>query len=142
MPFVAWNNEYTTLTPWRMVLLCLGILTLRRLPGMYALQWWIPDIKTRREALFAGHFGPMGVGAIFIVSHLAPSFSGWRLMKCQRDCSLLSPLRNYLLLRFLPPTISKSCRSFAFPSLIVSFYHRFSVSEQIPLRIFRSLDEY
>lgn len=36
---------------------------------MYALQWWIPDIKTRREALFAGHFGPMGVGAIFIVSH-------------------------------------------------------------------------
>lgn len=72
MPFVAWNNEYTTLTPWRMILLCLGILTLRRLPGMYALQWWIPDIKTRREALFAGHFGPMGVGAIFI-STLAAS---------------------------------------------------------------------
>jgi NhaP-type Na+/H+ or K+/H+ antiporter len=68
MPFSAWNNTYTTLVPWRMVLLCLGILTLRRLPGMYALQWWIPDIKTRREALFAGHFGPMGVGAIFIVS--------------------------------------------------------------------------
>ncbi|GAA5973897.1 hypothetical protein JCM11641_001205 [Rhodosporidiobolus odoratus] len=66
MPFDAWNNEYTTLTPWRLVLLCLGILTLRRLPGMYALQWWIPDIKTRREAVFAGHFGPMGVGAIFI----------------------------------------------------------------------------
>ncbi|GAA6037492.1 hypothetical protein JCM8097_008215 [Rhodosporidiobolus ruineniae] len=66
MPFNAWNNEYTTLTPWRLVLLCLGILTLRRLPVMYALQWWIPDIKTRREAIFAGHFGPMGVGAIFI----------------------------------------------------------------------------
>ncbi|GAA6013430.1 hypothetical protein JCM10207_008841 [Rhodosporidiobolus poonsookiae] len=66
MPFNAWNDEYTTLTPWRLVLLCLGILALRRLPGMYALQWWIPDIKTRREAVFAGHFGPMGVGAIFI----------------------------------------------------------------------------
>ncbi|GAA5888311.1 hypothetical protein JCM16303_004202 [Sporobolomyces ruberrimus] len=72
MPFSAWNDTYTTLVPWRMVLLCLGILTLRRLPGMYALQWWIPDIKTRREALFAGHFGPMGVGAIFI-STLAAS---------------------------------------------------------------------
>ncbi|GAA5820293.1 hypothetical protein JCM10212_005861 [Sporobolomyces blumeae] len=72
MPFNSWNNDYTTLTPWRMVVLCLGILTLRRLPGMYALQWWIPDIKTRREALFAGHFGPMGVGAIFI-STLAAS---------------------------------------------------------------------
>ncbi|GAA5959101.1 hypothetical protein JCM21900_002559 [Sporobolomyces salmonicolor] len=72
MPFSAWNNVYTTLNPWRLVLLCLGILTLRRLPGIYALQWWIPDIKTRREALFAGHFGPMGVGAIFI-STLAAS---------------------------------------------------------------------
>ncbi|GAA5913902.1 hypothetical protein JCM6882_004391 [Rhodosporidiobolus microsporus] len=66
MPFNAWDNEYTTLSPWRLILLCLGILTLRRLPGIYALQWWIPDIKTRREAVFAGHFGPMGVGAIFI----------------------------------------------------------------------------
>ncbi|GAA5876841.1 hypothetical protein JCM8547_002405 [Rhodosporidiobolus lusitaniae] len=66
MPFSAWNDAYTTLTPWRLVLLCLGILALRRLPGIYALQWWIPDIKTRREAIFAGHFGPMGVGAIFI----------------------------------------------------------------------------
>lgn len=75
MPFSAWNNEYTTLTPWRMVLLCLGILTLRRLPGMFALQWWIPDIKTRREALFAGHFGPMGVGAIFIASLFFSSLS-------------------------------------------------------------------
>ncbi|GAA5872541.1 hypothetical protein JCM1840_004833 [Sporobolomyces johnsonii] len=72
MPFSAWNNVNTTLTPWRLVLLCIGILALRRLPGIYALQWWIPDIKTRREALFAGHFGPMGVGAIFI-STLAAS---------------------------------------------------------------------
>ncbi|OBZ68768.1 putative Na(+)/H(+) antiporter C3A11.09 [Grifola frondosa] len=27
---------------------------------------WIPDIKTFREAVFSGHFGPMGIGAIFI----------------------------------------------------------------------------
>lgn len=67
MPFDAWNNELTTLTWWRLLLLCVGILALRRLPSIYALQHWIPDIKTRREAVFAGHFGPMGVGAIFIV---------------------------------------------------------------------------
>jgi hypothetical protein len=24
---------------------------------------WIPDIKTFREAVFSGHFGPIGVGA-------------------------------------------------------------------------------
>ncbi|KAG7105478.1 hypothetical protein HYQ45_018577 [Verticillium longisporum] len=33
---------------------------------MLALKPFIPDIKTWREALFAGHFGPIGVGAIFI----------------------------------------------------------------------------
>ncbi|KAI5300899.1 hypothetical protein KEM55_004079 [Ascosphaera atra] len=32
---------------------------------MLCLKPFIPDIKTWREALFAGHFGPIGVGAIF-----------------------------------------------------------------------------
>jgi len=30
------------------------------------LKRWIPDIKTWSEALFCGHFGPMGVGALFL----------------------------------------------------------------------------
>ncbi|KAI5481360.1 Cation/H+ exchanger [Pseudohyphozyma bogoriensis] len=72
MPFNAWNDERLTLTPWRLVLLAISILALRRLPSIFFLQYWIPDIKTRREAIFAGHFGPMGVGAIFI-STLAAS---------------------------------------------------------------------
>lgn len=66
MPFAAWSYAATTLNWWRLLLLCLGILAFRRLPAMYALWHWIPDIKTRREAIFSGHFGPMGVGAIFI----------------------------------------------------------------------------
>ncbi|KPV73271.1 uncharacterized protein RHOBADRAFT_29016, partial [Rhodotorula graminis WP1] len=66
MPFNAWQSANTTLTWWRVLLLCIAILALRRLPTMYALYHWIPDIKTTREAIFAGHFGPMGVGAIFI----------------------------------------------------------------------------
>lgn len=33
---------------------------------MLALKPFIPDIKSWREALFCGHFGPIGVGAIFI----------------------------------------------------------------------------
>ncbi|TKA49938.1 hypothetical protein B0A53_06529, partial [Rhodotorula sp. CCFEE 5036] len=66
MPFASWSMEYLTLNWWRLTLLCLSILAFRRLPAMYALWHWIPDIKTRREAIFSGHFGPMGVGAIFI----------------------------------------------------------------------------
>lgn len=72
MPFSSWQSDTTTLTVWRLVLISAGIIAFRRLPTIYALQWWIPDIKTKREALFAGHFGPMGVGAIFI-STLAAS---------------------------------------------------------------------
>jgi sodium/hydrogen antiporter len=37
------------------------VLLLRRLPIILALYRWIPDIKTFREAIFAGHFGPMCV---------------------------------------------------------------------------------
>lgn len=55
MPFSAWNNASLTLSPWRLVVLAIAILALRRLPTIFALQWWIPDIKTRREAIFAGH---------------------------------------------------------------------------------------
>jgi NhaP-type Na+/H+ or K+/H+ antiporter len=33
---------------------------------MILIYRWIPDIKTLREAVFSGHFGPIGVGAVFI----------------------------------------------------------------------------
>ncbi|KAH9924662.1 Sodium/hydrogen exchanger family-domain-containing protein [Epithele typhae] len=66
MPFNDFANAELTLSVWR--LLVIGILTmiLRRLPIVIALYRWIPDIKTFREAIFSGHFGPMGIGAIFI----------------------------------------------------------------------------
>lgn len=41
------------------------VIFFRRIPIMMALKPFIPDVKTWREALFAGHFGPIGVGAIF-----------------------------------------------------------------------------
>ena len=53
-------------TPGRLTILLLLILLFRRLPIVLALKRFIPDIKTYREALFCGHFGPMGVGALFL----------------------------------------------------------------------------
>lgn len=44
------------------------ILALRRMPATYALRRWIPELRSRREALFVGWFGPIGVGAIFYSS--------------------------------------------------------------------------
>lgn len=51
---------------WRLIVLAILILLFRRMPIILALYKWIPDIKTFREAIFVGWFGPMGVGAIFI----------------------------------------------------------------------------
>ncbi|KAI0076338.1 hypothetical protein K474DRAFT_1663178 [Panus rudis PR-1116 ss-1] len=66
MPFGDFSNEHLTLSVWRLIVIAILVLILRRLPIMIALYRWIPDIKTFREAVFSGHFGPMGIGAIFI----------------------------------------------------------------------------
>ncbi|KAI9224860.1 Sodium/hydrogen exchanger family-domain-containing protein [Blastocladiella britannica] len=50
---------------WQLLLLCISILLFRRLPWVLALYRFIPAIKTRHEALFAGWFGPMGVSGLF-----------------------------------------------------------------------------
>jgi NhaP-type Na+/H+ or K+/H+ antiporter len=66
MPFDTWNSHALGLEIWRLILAAIAILALRRLPALILLHKLIPDVKTFREALFVGHFGPMGVGAIFI----------------------------------------------------------------------------
>ncbi|KAG0144421.1 hypothetical protein CROQUDRAFT_659971 [Cronartium quercuum f. sp. fusiforme G11] len=66
IPFSAWNDSSITLVPWRIVVLAILVMVLRRLPAMLLFQALIPDLKTTREAVFSGHFGPIGVGAIFI----------------------------------------------------------------------------
>ncbi|KAI9692090.1 MAG: hypothetical protein M1820_009525 [Bogoriella megaspora] len=54
------------LTVGKLFALLILILLFRRLPFVLALKPLIPDIKTWKEAFFAGHFGPMGVGALFL----------------------------------------------------------------------------
>ncbi|MCJ1284931.1 hypothetical protein MMC26_004268 [Xylographa opegraphella] len=68
IPWSQFNpSEFTPhVTPGRLTILLLLILLFRRLPIVLAMKRFIPDIKTYREALFCGHFGPMGVGALFL----------------------------------------------------------------------------
>ncbi|KAL8750682.1 MAG: hypothetical protein Q9184_006336, partial [Pyrenodesmia sp. 2 TL-2023] len=65
IPWEQYNNTSIGLTPWRLVVISILVLFFRRIPIMLLLKQFVPDIKTWREALFAGHFGPIGVGAIF-----------------------------------------------------------------------------
>ncbi|KAK5664323.1 hypothetical protein OQA88_541 [Cercophora sp. LCS_1] len=66
IPWEMFNNVDLGLSAWRLSVLAIMVIFFRRIPIMMALKPLIPDIKTWREALFAGHFGPIGVGAIFI----------------------------------------------------------------------------
>ncbi|KAK3340865.1 alkali metal cation/H+ antiporter Nha1 C terminus-domain-containing protein [Neurospora tetraspora] len=66
IPWEQFNNFEIGLGAWRLVVLAIMVILFRRIPIMMALKPLIPDIKTWREALFAGHFGPIGVGAIFV----------------------------------------------------------------------------
>lgn len=67
IPWGQFNSpEIIGLTPWRLVVLGILVLFFRRIPIMLLLKPVIPDIKTWREASFAGHFGPIGVGGLFV----------------------------------------------------------------------------
>lgn len=63
---IPWHQFTDQLNAWRLLACTLLILLLRRIPIVVALQRWIPDITNYKEALFCGHFGPMGVGALFL----------------------------------------------------------------------------
>ncbi|KAB8069517.1 alkali metal cation/H+ antiporter Nha1 C terminus-domain-containing protein [Aspergillus leporis] len=65
IPWESYNAPELGLVPWRLVVIAILVIFFRRIPIMLLLKPIIPDVKTWREALFAGHFGPIGVGAIF-----------------------------------------------------------------------------
>jgi NhaP-type Na+/H+ or K+/H+ antiporter len=72
-PFNDFNDPVLSISVWRLIVIGILVLLLRRLPIMVALYKWIPDIKTFREAVFSGHFGPMGVGTLFSLTTACPT---------------------------------------------------------------------
>ncbi|KZT59300.1 Sodium/hydrogen exchanger, partial [Calocera cornea HHB12733] len=80
MPFASFYDATLTLSVWRLVVITILLLLVRRIPPILISYKIIPDIKNFKEALFSGHFGPMGVGAVFIsslaVSKLPPATAG------------------------------------------------------------------
>lgn len=65
VPWPSFNDVTLGLNVWRLIVLAVVIIFLRRIPAVLVLKPFTPDIKSWREALFCGHFGPIGVGAIF-----------------------------------------------------------------------------
>ena len=65
IPWPDFNNSRIGLDVWRLIIVAIVIIFLRRLPAVVSLKPITPDVKTWREAFFCGHFGPIGVGALF-----------------------------------------------------------------------------
>jgi sodium/hydrogen antiporter len=57
LPFETFDSPELGITVWRLVVLFLVILVLRRIPALLLLFPWVPEITSWREALFSGHFG-------------------------------------------------------------------------------------
>lgn len=57
LPFSSFDSPELGIVPWKLLVLFLGILLLRRIPCFLLIYKWVPDIKDWREALFCGHFG-------------------------------------------------------------------------------------
>ncbi|KAF7877108.1 uncharacterized protein EAF02_008328 [Botrytis sinoallii] len=50
---------------YRLIFLGILILLFRRLPIVFAMHKFIPQIEEKRQAIFVGFFGPIGVSAVF-----------------------------------------------------------------------------
>ena len=68
IPWYAFDPQRITpkITYGRLFAFLILVLLFRRIPIVLLTYRWTPDIKTLREALFAGHFGPMGLGGLFL----------------------------------------------------------------------------
>jgi hypothetical protein len=75
IPFGDFNLPSVGITPGRLIALGMCILLVRRIPVVLLLYRFVPRIRDWREALFCGHFGPMGVGGRFSLHPLPLSFT-------------------------------------------------------------------
>ncbi|VDC07865.1 unnamed protein product [Peniophora sp. CBMAI 1063] len=100
LPFDQYNMPSLGVTPWRLVVLSIGILILRRIPSVLFLYTWIEEIPSWREALFAGHFGPMGVSAVFVSTLVITKLDGAPTRTEQTDVleQTIQPIVTFVVL--------------------------------------------
>ena len=60
LPWSAWGE-----LGWSALAFVAAVLALRRLPALLLLRPLLPALRARKDILFAGWFGPIGVGALY-----------------------------------------------------------------------------
>lgn len=74
---VPWDSLQMIDPGWRLVVATISVLIFGRLPAMLALYRYIPEIRSLKEAFFAGWFGPSKWLPVFLRAH-SDSRSGSR----------------------------------------------------------------
>lgn len=80
---------------WKLIILGVVVLALRRVPVVVALRKFMPDVSGFKQSLFVGHFGAVGVGAIYSCI-LAREFLGDQLTNLSDETS--SEYKHYEML--------------------------------------------
>ncbi|KAJ2384929.1 Na+/H+ antiporter, partial [Coemansia sp. RSA 2559] len=65
IPWYQFSNAELVIAPWRLIVAAIMVLFLRRLPVVVLLTRITPAFRNYKQSIFAGWFGPIGVGAIF-----------------------------------------------------------------------------
>jgi NhaP-type Na+/H+ or K+/H+ antiporter len=86
---------------YRLVFLAVLIFLLRRLPIVYALYRWIPQIEHPRQALFVGFFGPIGVSAVFYLYISLDFLQQITFNGSQREDAKMLSQQVYIIVWFL-----------------------------------------
>jgi NhaP-type Na+/H+ or K+/H+ antiporter len=61
------------------------LISFRRLPIVFAMHKFIPQIEEKRQAIFVGFFGPIGVSAVFYLYISLEFLEGITVDSVQRD---------------------------------------------------------
>ncbi|TID30000.1 hypothetical protein CANINC_001512 [Pichia inconspicua] len=106
IPWEEFNDTVLGLNCWRLICLAIVVLFLRRLPAVLLTKKINPDIKNWKEAFFVGHFGPIGVGAVF-AAIIAISELEADVLHISHGPSINYPTNSeyYQLIRIIWPTV-------------------------------------
>ncbi|KAG0677571.1 Superoxide dismutase [Mn], mitochondrial [Pichia californica] len=106
IPWAEFNDTELGLNCWRLICVALVVICLRRIPAVMITKVINPDIKNWKEALFVGHFGPIGVGAVF-AAIIAVSDLEADVLKITHGPSTNYPEDSeyYQLIRIVWPTV-------------------------------------
>lgn len=66
VPWDQFNSAALGISVWKLVIMAILIILFRRIPILLILKPVIPEVKSWTEALFSGHFGPIGVAAVYM----------------------------------------------------------------------------